>query len=82
VAEILPATATERGIVFWALVFVPLTRTALRIFGYRHWQDFLFLAAPPVSGTEFRPELISEGRRAARLIRAAATGGTRKGPLP
>ena len=60
-------TAAERGIVFWALVFVPLTRMALRIFGYRHWQDLLSLAGPPVSGDEVRPELISKARRAARL---------------
>jgi hypothetical protein len=60
----LQLTAAERGIVFWALVFVPLTSTALRIFGYRHWQDLLFLAVPPVSSTEVRPELISEARRA------------------
>jgi len=66
-------TAAERGIVFWTLVFVPLTRMALRIFGYRHWQDLLFLAVPPVCGDEVRPELISEARRSARLIRAAAT---------
>jgi hypothetical protein len=74
--------AAERGIVFWALVFVPLTRMALRIFGYCHWQDLLFLAVPPVSGAEVRPELISEARRAARLIRTAATEGLAKGPLP
>jgi hypothetical protein len=52
---------------------------ALRIFGYRHWQDLLFLAVPPVCGDEVRPELISEARRAARLIRAAATEGLARG---
>jgi len=81
VAEIPPAHSSRAWhcIVFWALVFVPLTRMALRIFGYRHWQDLLFLAVPPVCGDEVRPELISEARRAARLIRAAATEGLARG---
>jgi hypothetical protein len=78
----LQLTAAERDIVFWALVFVPLTRMALRIFGYCHWQDLLFLAVPNVSGAEVRPELIIEARRAARLIRTAATEGLAKGRCP
>ena len=75
----LQLTAAERGIVFCALLSVPVTRTALRILSYRHRQDLLFLAVPPVSGTEVRPERISEARSAARLIRAAATEGLARG---
>lgn len=77
--RLLELTAAERGIVFWALVLVPLPRTALRILSYRHRQDLLFLAGPPGSVAEVRPERISEARRAARLIRAATTEGLARG---
>lgn len=63
----LQLTAAERGIVFGALVSVPLTRTALRILSYCHRRNLPFLAGPPGSGAEVRPERISEARRAARL---------------
>src|SRR5882724_7523546 len=75
----LQLAAAERGIVFWALVSVLLTRTAHRILSYRHRQDLLFLAVRPASGAEVRPERISGARREARLIRAAATEGLRRG---
>jgi hypothetical protein len=82
-------TAAERGIVPWALVSVPMTRTALRILSYRHRQDLLFLAVRPASGSEVRPERISEaaterlrrGRCLETICRVVLASPTTEPPL-
>jgi transglutaminase-like putative cysteine protease len=53
---------------------MPLTRIALRIFGYRRWQRLLFLTVPGIIDAKVTDEIITEARRTARLVRAAGEG--------